>query len=211
MDINFVNSEVGFVLGFFELESKIWKTIDGGAAWNNMNAPDGGFYKIQFSNNFGYAVASIGKIVKSSDGGNNWIEQPTVTDNGLYALYFNTYKYVFAGRLLGTILKTIPTELLLTNTGKSINEVSIDFFLSQNYPNPFNPYTVIRYSLSENRFTTLKIYDALGKEIETLVNEKQNPGTYSVDWIASNFPSGVYFYKLQIENYSETKRMVLLK
>ena len=61
------------------------------------------------------------------------------------------------------------------------------------------------------QFVTLKVYDMLGKEIATLVNEKLSPGTYSVEWNASEFPSGVYFYKLQSESYSETKRMILMK
>jgi len=97
-------------------------------------------------------------------------------------------------------------------TGISSNTViTSDFSLSQNYPNPFNPVTVIRYSLIENSFTTLKVYDMLGKEVARLVNETQYAGIYSVEWNASNFPSGVYFYKLQTENYSETKRMTLIK
>ena len=86
------------------------------------------------------------------------------------------------------------------------------FELSQNYPNPFNPVTVIRYSLIENRFTTLKVYDILGNEVNTLVNEKQNAGYYTVDFNGSGFSSGVYFYKLAVDgNIIDTKRMVLLK
>jgi len=88
---------------------------------------------------------------------------------------------------------------------------SDDHILSGNYPNPFNPTTVIRYSLFENRFTTLKVYDILGKEILTLVNEKQNAGEYSVEWDAGNYPSGVYFYRLQTGEFIETRKMMLLK
>jgi hypothetical protein len=101
------------------------------------------------------------------------------------------------------------------------NEVVIGtpekYSLSQNYPNPFNPNTVIRYSLIENHFTTLKVYDVLGNEIATLVNEKQNAGYYSVDFDSRdtqgrNLSSGVYFYKLAVDgNVIDTKRMMLLK
>ena len=81
----------------------------------------------------------------------------------------------------------------------------------QNYPNPFNPVTVIRFQLSVVGKVSLKIYDMLGREVEILVNEKLNAGTYGVDWDASNFPSGAYFYRLRTEGYTETKRMILLK
>jgi len=91
------------------------------------------------------------------------------------------------------------------------NEVPGKFFLSQNYPNPFNPNTDIRYQLAVSSYTKLKVYDILGNEITILVNEKQNAGIYSVDFDASNYPSGIYYYKLETENYSDTKRMILLK
>lgn len=91
------------------------------------------------------------------------------------------------------------------------NEIPDKFFLQQNFPNPFNPSTVIRYSLAVNSYTVLKIYNVLGNEISTLVNQKQNAGRYEVDWNAKDFPSGIYYYKLNTENFFETKQMVLLK
>lgn len=99
----------------------------------------------------------------------------------------------------------------LTGISQIINSNPGTFSLSQNYPNPFNPVTVIRYSLSENRFASLKIYDPRGKEVAALVNEKQNAGIYSVDWDAGNLPSGVYFYVLQAGEFTETKRMIFIK
>jgi len=86
-----------------------------------------------------------------------------------------------------------------------------NYELSQNYPNPFNPVTVIRYSLIENRFVKLKVYDVLGNEVATLVNRKQNAGSHEVDFDGSNFSSGIYFYKLETENFVDTKKMILLK
>ncbi|MDQ3020950.1 MAG: SBBP repeat-containing protein [Bacteroidota bacterium] len=85
------------------------------------------------------------------------------------------------------------------------------FSLSQNYPNPFNPATVISYQLTVSNYTTLKVFDILGNEVTVLVNEKQNAGTYEVDFDGSNFPSGVYFYKLTTGNFSQTKKMNLIK
>lgn len=85
------------------------------------------------------------------------------------------------------------------------------FTLSQNYPNPFNPSTVIEFALPEREFVNLKIYDMLGNEIETLVNEQLNPGKFRVDWNATNRAAGVYFYRLQAGEFVETKKLILLK
>jgi len=85
------------------------------------------------------------------------------------------------------------------------------FVLFQNYPNPFNPVTNINYSLSVRSFTKIKIFDIRGIEVAELVNEFQNPGTYSVDWFAGNLESGIYFYTLETEKFKDTKKMILLK
>ncbi|QQS38344.1 MAG: T9SS type A sorting domain-containing protein [Ignavibacteriales bacterium] len=92
------------------------------------------------------------------------------------------------------------------------------FTLEQNYPNPFNPMTKINFTipLSETLrgasvLTTLKVYDVLGKEIATLVNEEKPTGSYEVDFNASGLSSGIYFYKLNAGKYSETKKMILVK
>lgn len=99
----------------------------------------------------------------------------------------------------------------LTSAEVPSEQLPGDFRLLQNYPNPFNPMTVIRYSLFENRFVNLKVLDILGKEIKSLVNEKQNAGNYEVEWNAYELPSGIYFYRLQSGNFSDTKSMMLLK
>ena len=101
-----------------------------------------------------------------------------------------------------------------------LNQISTEipqvFSLSQNYPNPFNPSTKIKFSLPadvkrEKSVVKLIIYDALGREVTTLVNEQLQPGTYEADWDASNYPSGVYFYKLMAGDFVTTKKMVLIK
>ncbi|MCI0474468.1 MAG: T9SS type A sorting domain-containing protein, partial [Ignavibacteria bacterium] len=95
---------------------------------------------------------------------------------------------------------------------KTISEkIPADFNLYQNYPNPFNPNTIINFQLPTNNFVTLKIYDITGKEVETLVNEQLSPGSYKVDWNASRYPSGVYFYNLKSNGYTSTKKMILVK
>ena len=85
------------------------------------------------------------------------------------------------------------------------------YYLGQNYPNPFNPKTQIDYELPLNGLVTLKVYDILGREISTLVNEEKAAGTYQVDFSANNLSSGIYFYTLTSRAYSKTKKMIVIK
>jgi len=87
----------------------------------------------------------------------------------------------------------------------------INFILKQNYPNPFNPSTVISYHLPITSKVSLKVYNVLGKEIAILVNEKLGAGDHEIEFDASGLPSGIYFYQLKVENYIETKKMILLR
>ncbi|MBS1517573.1 MAG: T9SS type A sorting domain-containing protein [Bacteroidetes bacterium] len=111
------------------------------------------------------------------------------------------------------IIKT--DKLGYANPIVSINNLSNssipNFQLSQNYPNPFNPKTIISYKLQFGGFTKLKIFNALGHEIITLVNKKQNAGSYEIEFDGSNISSGVYFYKLETEKFIQTKKMLLIK
>jgi hypothetical protein len=93
------------------------------------------------------------------------------------------------------------------------NESSLlnQFTLEQNYPNPFNPKTVISYQLPVSGNVTLKVYDLLGREVATLVDEYRVAGRYEIEFNASELSSGIYFYKLQAGKYAETKKMILLR
>jgi hypothetical protein len=97
----------------------------------------------------------------------------------------------------------------------NVEPISIDmpstYLLQQNYPNPFNPSTTILFSIPTSEFVTLKVYDVLGREIATLVNENLSAGSYSYNFDAKNLTSGVYLYKLQAGKYSETKKMMLIR
>ncbi len=86
-----------------------------------------------------------------------------------------------------------------------------EYFLSQNYPNPFNPSTKIKFSLPSSGYAILKIHNALGEEVDVLLDKELATGTYEVEWNAAGLPSGVYFYQLKTEGYFETKKMILMK
>jgi|GEM_PF-3260805 hypothetical protein len=100
----------------------------------------------------------------------------------------------------------------ITSISEQIEEsLHMDFSLSQNYPNPFNPKTNFRFQISDLGFVSLKIYNIFGSEIATLVNEILPAGNYEREWNAENFPSGMYFYRLESNGFSETKKLLLLK
>jgi hypothetical protein len=93
----------------------------------------------------------------------------------------------------------------------SAKVIPISHALGQNYPNPFNPVTSIRYQLPEQCHVNLKIFDVLGREITTLVNEQKEAGEYNVIWNAEGIFSGVYFYRMTAGSFSETKKLLLLR
>jgi len=107
----------------------------------------------------------------------------------------------------GNMIPKTNTKEIIYNGTATIK----DYALAQNYPNPFNPSTVIKYQLPKDGFVTLKIYDALGSEITTLVNEYKQSGKYEVNFDASKLSSGVYPYSIKVNDYSATKKLVLMK
>ena len=118
----------------------------------------------------------------------------------------NGYHYSFSCEELSAYYSPI------TNIENSDNNVLYSFTLSQNFPNPFNPVTKIHYELPRASDAILKIYDILGREIQTLINKHQEPGRYTVEFDAKDLASGIYFYKLQAgSKFLDTKKMLLLQ
>jgi hypothetical protein len=113
---------------------------------------------------------------------------------------------VLNGTLYGDTTLYIVNSIVLGND--VINE---EFNLFQNYPNPFNPTTTIPYEIPEDEFVSLKVYDLLGREVTTLVNEEKPAGSYDVQFSANSLTSGIYFYQLKSGNLVETKKMILIK
>ncbi|MBS1515048.1 MAG: T9SS type A sorting domain-containing protein [Bacteroidetes bacterium] len=107
--------------------------------------------------------------------------------------------------------KNDSVNFSLTQIIKEQTSVTGGFYLYQNYPNPFNPVTNIKFDVPKASFVTVRIYNSLGREIALLVNEAKQAGSYAVDFNASSLSSGVYYYRLQTEGFTETRKMVLLK
>lgn len=115
--------------------------------------------------------------------------------------------FIYLLRISSGILSRLKYDL----TGINNYNQPVRFSLSQNYPNPFNPATSIKYEIPKQSFVSLKIYNVLGIEITSLLNETKQHGSYEVSWDASTFPSGVYFYELQAGDFKERKKMILIK
>lgn len=252
------------------------KTTDGGTSWIQKGV--GHFYDIQFTD-FNNAVAvgiarnmdaasplddPMGKITKTTNGGNTWETQFIVDDFPIWfrsvfcvtedtyvivahvngggdVLYFywttdggttwfprptdieqHVNRVFFADTFTGWAVGENGVILHTTNGGVSfveeqeLAEIPTEFLLSQNYPNPFNPSTKVKYSIppvGTQRAVSVQInvFDILGNEIETLVNEEKPAGTYEITWYAEQLPSGVYFYQLKAGEFVQTKKMLLLK
>ncbi|MBK7632243.1 MAG: T9SS type A sorting domain-containing protein [Ignavibacteriales bacterium] len=122
----------------------------------------------------------------------------------------NVFQLKFDGN--GTIyLDNIYFSTTISDVKEIIGATPSDFELGQNYPNPFNPSTLISYSIPQNSFVTLKVYDVIGNEVATLVNQSQSAGKYEVRFDASNLSNGVYMYSIKTDNFTATKKMILMK
>ncbi len=122
-------------------------------------------------------------------------------DEGIIPEFSNSPDSGYYQCIWDTTITVIETDLALLH----------DFSLSQNYPNPFNPITKIIYQIPELSFVAINIYDVLGKEVATLVNEEKPLGNYEVEFNGTGLPSGIYFYRLQAGKFVEAKKMILIK
>ena len=212
-DIFFVDENTGYASGY---RHNIIKTTDGGTSWvmQTEQSSAGGLYSIYFINaNSGWAVgdfyaATNTNTYYTSNGGVNWLSTNGIVSGSLSRVKINNSPVGYIGGQYQNMFRT-------TNAG-GLTEITPDvtpakYSLSQNYPNPFNPTTNVQFSIPNVQYVTLKVYDVLGRELETLVNEKLSHGNYSVNWNASAYSSGIYFYTLTAGDFRETKRMVLVR
>ncbi len=152
-------------------------------------------------------VGSDSSIMRSTDGGIQWIKQP-INKKTVHDIKFLTPDMGWAVGDNGLILHTSNGGV----TKVKNNDLPVfTFELQQNYPNPFNPTTTIKYNLPKSSLVKLVIFDMLGREVKTLVSEEQTVGSYSVEFNAHNLSSGMYFYQLQANDFIQTKKLLLIK
>ncbi|MBL8006913.1 MAG: T9SS type A sorting domain-containing protein, partial [Ignavibacteria bacterium] len=211
VDLNsvyFIDNNTGWVSGS---GGYILRTTNGGTDWGYLHSgTSSNLYSIRFLNKKnGWVLGSDYYntfVLVTTNGGQSWTKKSCGTGNSLTSVFFTDKNTGWVTGSNGTILKT-------TTGGNEYlpSEIPSGYSLNQNYPNPFNPVTNLEFGIPDLGFVTLKIYDILGKEIKTLINENLNPGKYEIVFNGSGLPSGVYFYKLTAGDFTDTKRMMLIK
>lgn len=179
-----------------------WTSVNNGIPTNQQ------VYVITISGTNIFASTSTG-IYLSTNNGTNWTNKTQNMNNigGIHMISIQN-NYIFVGTANG-LWRRLYSDII--SGIENIPETVTNYSLSQNFPNPFNPSTKISYSIPKSELVTLKVYDILGKEVSTLLNEVHSPGTYSLDFNSKALTSGIYLYKLQAGNYIQTRRMLLIK
>ncbi len=192
----------------------IFRTTDNGQNWTSANTGLSGLQTTALALNGSTLFTGTfgGGIYRSTDEGGTWTAVNTgLTYFNIDCLYSNGgYLYAGTGGSRAAIWRR-PLSEITTSIDRSASEVPGSFGLDQNYPNPFNPGTSIRYEVPRASWVSLKVYNALGQEVATLVNETRPAGAFTARFDAWNLASGVYFYRLQAGGFIQAKEMLLLK
>jgi photosystem II stability/assembly factor-like uncharacterized protein len=211
--IQFVNNNTGYIAG---QSGYLFKTVNGGA-----------FYSLRFisgldnivdmhftSADSGFVISTNGKIKFTDNGGNNWFEDTQVNNlinsRQLNSISVISENYGYINGANGLLILTARDSSVI-GIQQITGSIPTGFYLRQNHPNPFNPATNIRIELPKTAFVRLVVYDALGRLIETLVSKQLSFGIYSIEWDASAYPSGVYFYRLETNEFIDARKMILVK
>jgi hypothetical protein len=234
-DIHFTDSLTGWkcMSSFEAADTSVKKTTNGGANWIKQKLPTGGIILTSQITRFSFINKDTiygaggqvfygggrfrGMIYRTTNGGANWLFQVPDTSFGILGFSFiqfinksNGWVYSSTGGIHTT---NGGDTTFLVGIKQVSNEIPKEYILYQNYPNPFNPKTNIKYQISKSKsYVKLVVFDITGREIAELVNEEQTAGTYLLDWNASRYSSGIYFYSLYIDSkLIDTKKMILVK
>jgi hypothetical protein len=206
-DIQFINEAIGFAGGS---NSFFMYTSNSGVNWTSRSAGiQVGLNGLHFVNqNEGWVVGGAGTLYSTTNAGLNWIAEQSQTGQDLNSIHSFDGLNAWAVGNIGVITTNYSSTTGVEGQ-PNINPDRLN--LDQNYPNPFNPSTKIRFSIPSNEFVTLKVYNVLGSEIVTLINDELNAGSFEVDFNASALNSGVYFYTMRTNKFTETRKMILMK
>ena len=183
-------------------------STNSGTNWSSCGLQQFDIYDFAVSGSRLFAGTDTGGVYLSTNNGTNWItkNQGFIGIPGVVKLFIYN-NYIFAGGLYvwrRSLSEIIGIQSISTETPSK-------YSLSQNYPNPFNPITKIKFALQKSSNVNITVYDMIGKEIEVLVNEQLREGTYQTEWNGNSFSSGVYFYKISAGDFTETRKMLLVK
>ena len=192
----------------------LFRSSDNGAHWQPSSS---GLTDISIKtivvNRIGHLFVGTNSagVFRSTDGGNGWFSvNSNLTDLSVLSLSLDTSGCLFAGTGSSGVCRTTSSTTSVEKPG----EIPSAFWLDQNYPNPFNPTTTISFQIPNHKpqtLVSLKVFDLLGREVATLVNEEVKPGSYERVFNAEGLASGVYLYRLQAGNFVQTKRLVLVR
>lgn len=154
------------------------------------------------------ACGTNGLIIKSLNLGASWVIENSSTNNTIRSIQIITPARATAAGDYSTVIRN---NNLITSIETVSSTIPNEYKLNQNYPNPFNPETKIKFSLKDKSYVLLEVYSTAGELISTLVKSNLNAGEYEYTWNAANFSSGIYFYRLKTEGFTDTKKMILLK
>jgi hypothetical protein len=196
----------------FAASAHLYRSTDNGQSWQAVGDPL--FYNNEsgaiISTTKGLIVPTWNSFYLTTDGGNTWQDliDFQLPINVWSAVQINDSTILMGmWNGLGKLVIHGPLTPVIEHPS-----VASGFSLSQNYPNPFNPATTIRYSVAKRSFVTLKVYNILGQEIKTLVEDEVNPGVHEISFAAGSLPSGTYFYRLETSSgFTAIKKMILLK
>ncbi len=187
-------------LKLFTSNSVDWLTI------NNSTGQIKGSGKINGKGDYGFLITAISNDKKLFTDKDKIHIKVWNKSNGDALVYDN-----FSEQNIWGNINLIEKNKLSKETEETTNALPTEFELNQNYPNPFNPTTTFQFQIPEQNFVTLKVYDIIGNEVTTVVNEQLSIGSYKYQWNASGFASGVYIYRLQAGNFVNTKKLILMK
>jgi photosystem II stability/assembly factor-like uncharacterized protein len=233
VDLKLINSSTGYVFSSYNWQYPNWQSVilkstNGG--FNFTSVYNTNILKLNSFNfldvNNGWVCGDSNIIMKTTNGGINWLTQITPKFLNYNRIHFFNTRIGWVTDDSGYILKTTTGGITFSKNLSS--NIPDKFSLSQNYPNPFNPTTKIKFNItplnppfkkggtgSETRrgeeFVTLKVFNILGKEIATLVNEKLQPGEYETTFDGSGLTSEIYYYRFTAGDFSHTRKMVLIK
>lgn len=194
--------------GFLE-RSGLYRSEDNGNSWEEANSGLPSYTQVNSFTTIGTnLIAGTNKgVFLSTNKGSSWVSIGLSDKNINCIIAFGNY--LIAG-IDGSNLWRRPLSDFLTSTAH-FEDVSLRFNIEQNYPNPFNPTTKINYSMPKQSNVSIILYDVLGNEISTLVNEEKEIGSYIIEFNSDNLTSGIYFYQMKSDNFSQTKKMLLLR
>jgi len=191
----------------------VFRSTNNGTSWTSANAglpPGVPVLSVAVSDTNLFAGTDGNGVFRSTNSGTNWTAASTGLTNTVTWVLAVSGSYLIAGSNGDGVWRR-PLSELTTSVERLSNDLPTNFSLDQNYPNPFNPSTTIHCEIPVSGFVSLKVFDVLGREVVTLVNEEKSPGAYSVSWDATNFGSGMYIYRLESNGQMEARRMVLMK